>query len=111
MLVRSCHVAKVAKGAPSVIRPTVVPFTWRSQPGIAQSTVVAQQAAKACVLLFGRRTGQKHAQHGNVLVVLLGLANALRADCLRRQTEPRLHVAGQLIGCHAAAAAAAATQR
>lgn len=58
---------------------------------IAEATIVAQLAIEIAILLHGRGIGQEHAQHGNVLVVILGLLDPLGANGLGLQVEARLH--------------------
>lgn len=75
-------------------------YTWRRQPLVIQATRVAQSAPKTRVLLLGRAARQEHAQHRNVLVVLLGPSNALGAHGFRGQVQARLHIAGQNVSSH-----------
>lgn len=65
--------------------------------GIAQAAVVTQGAVEAAVLLDGAGIGQEHAQDGNVLVVVLGLLNAIGANCFGLQMQTRLHARAQYI--------------
>lgn len=58
---------------------------------IAEATIIAQLAIEVPVLLHGGGVGQKHAQHGDILVIILGLLDPLRANGLGLQVKSRLH--------------------
>lgn len=67
-------------------------FTWRRQSPIAQSTLDTGGTSKTIVLFFCRRSGQKHAENGYILIILSGTAYAIGTNRFRGQMKPRLHL-------------------
>lgn len=58
---------------------------------ITEATIIAQGAVEIAILLDGTVIGKEHAQHGDVLVVVLGLLNALCSNGFALQMQARLH--------------------